>query len=145
MKPSIRKLDDIDASRAPEYHEGEFVEVLDGGRWAKARVTTGSGPALVRMRLKGEGVVWRWRYSVLIDDVHVMRCEDEMRKVAQSGPKCPLCGSESVYMHNWTASSIEDKTNTGLLEEHQCRNNGCNISFWIGQLAVQDMKKENKT
>jgi hypothetical protein len=141
-KPPIRKLDDIDASRAPEYHEGQHIEVLSNGRWVGGRVTPGSGPSLERTRLKGEGVVWRWRYSVLIDGVSVMRNEHEMRKVTPSGPKCPLCGSESVYMHDWTASSIEDRTNTGLLEEHQCRNNGCNISFWIGQLAVKDLKKE---
>lgn len=144
---SIRKLADIDASRAPKYHEGQYVEVLNNGRWVGGRVTPGSGPSLERAFLKGRSVVWRWRYSVLIDSVSVMRYEDEMRKVIVNGPKCPVCGSASTYICDWNATSTEDSTNKGLLEEYQCQSEGCcNASFWIGQLAVQDLKKkENKT
>lgn len=49
--------------------------------------------------------------------------------------KCPLCASTNVvYCTDWTATSNDDGSDTGTLEEYQCQNKlaPCYaLSFWM--------------
>jgi hypothetical protein len=66
------------------------------------------------------------------------RCEDAMSPTEKAAiawedpPKfCPRCGGSNIVvaMVPWHAESLEDKGNTGELEEHQCVD--CDgASFW---------------